>query len=150
MVCDFSPSLFKLKRAILLLDKIGIRIWKQLPHMKLKFFLWTKLLENLLLVNYLIYVTATLMSLCNILSNNSWFNASFELLMWITYFCSSCKLFKSFSTLSVFIFFQAKNINHCKGHVIFQDIVHQLSRKYPSSLSSLQLSLKSLLNCDMF
>ena len=33
---------------------------KSTCHMKLKFFLWTKLLEYLLLVKYLLYVAATL------------------------------------------------------------------------------------------
>ena len=55
VTCSFSPSSFKLKRWILTsLDKICIYSnLKSTCHIKLKCFLWTKLLENLLLANYL-------------------------------------------------------------------------------------------------
>ena len=43
------------------LDKIGIVTSKNNCHINLRFFLWTKLLESLLLAKYLISVTATLM-----------------------------------------------------------------------------------------
>ena len=56
---DFSPSSIKLKRGILpLLTKYVFQLENY--SLKLKFFLWTKLLENLLLATYLISVTAPL------------------------------------------------------------------------------------------
>ena len=60
VACDFSPSLFKLKRAILPLLKSRYSNFKTTCHVKLKFFLWTKLLDNLLLAKYLISDTGTL------------------------------------------------------------------------------------------
>ena len=62
VACNFSPSSFKLKRGILpLLTKYYPNL-KTSCHIKPKFFLWTKLLENLLLAKYLISVTAALKS----------------------------------------------------------------------------------------
>ena len=56
---------------------------------------------------------------------NPWFNACFKFLMWIIFSVLLCKLPTNFSTFSIFILF-AKIVNHCEGHVIFQDIEHQL------------------------
>ena len=65
----FLPSSFRLKRGILpLLTKYlsyseEMHILKTTCHIKLRFFLWTKLLEKLLLVKYLIFVAANLILL---------------------------------------------------------------------------------------
>ena len=60
VTCDCPPSSFKLKRGMLpLLTKMYINL-KTTCHIKLKFFLWTNLLESLLLEKYFIYVTAAL------------------------------------------------------------------------------------------
>ena len=60
VACEFFPSSFKLRRGILPLDKISILTLKTTCHIKLKIFLWIKLLEKLLIVEYLISVAATL------------------------------------------------------------------------------------------
>ena len=60
---DFSPSSFKLKRGILPLLTKYVSLKNNLKitcHTKLKFFLWTKLLENFLLAKYFISATAPL------------------------------------------------------------------------------------------
>ena len=44
----------------------------------------------------------------------------------ITYSASSCELAASFSAFSIFIH-SGENGKSCEGHVIFQDIEHQLS-----------------------
>ena len=55
---DFSPCSFKLKRGILpLLTKYLSSLENYLSY-QATIFLWTKLLENLLLAKYLIFVTA--------------------------------------------------------------------------------------------
>ena len=65
----FLPSSFRLKRGILpLVTKYlsyceEMHILKTTCHIKLRFFLWTKLQEKLLLVKYLIFVAATLILL---------------------------------------------------------------------------------------
>ena len=56
---DFSLSSFKVKRGILLWQNTYPNL-KTTCRIKLKFFLWTILLENLLLVKYLLSVTAPL------------------------------------------------------------------------------------------
>ena len=56
VACDFSPSSFKLKRGTLPL------FTKNHMSYQAKIFLWTKLLENLLLAKNLISVAAALMS----------------------------------------------------------------------------------------
>ena len=47
------------KRYSTSLDKMHILTWELTCHVKLKFFLWTKPLENLLLAKYLISATVT-------------------------------------------------------------------------------------------
>ena len=54
------------KRYPTFLDKICILTWKLLVISKLNFFLWTKLLENLLLAKYLIFVSAPLSGKCSL------------------------------------------------------------------------------------
>ena len=49
---DISPSSFKLKKGIIPLLTKYVSYGKTTCHIKLKFFLWTKLLENLLLAKY--------------------------------------------------------------------------------------------------
>ena len=56
VACDFSPSSFKLGFFSKFIQ-IGV---KTTCHVKLKCFLWTKLLESLLLAKHLISVTAAL------------------------------------------------------------------------------------------
>ena len=60
---DFSPSSLKLRRGILPLLTNTYPNLKTTCHIKLKFFLWTKLLKNLLLAKYPISVAASLMIL---------------------------------------------------------------------------------------
>ena len=60
VACDFSPSSFKLRRGILPLLKKYMSNLSSTCHIKLKCFLWTKLLENLLLAKYLTPVTKPL------------------------------------------------------------------------------------------
>ena len=57
---DISPSSLKLKRGINLSWQKVYPNLKTTCHIKLHFFMWTKLLENLLLAKYLISVTAKL------------------------------------------------------------------------------------------
>ena len=60
VTCDFSQSYFKLRRHILpLLTKCVCNL-KTTCHIMIKCFLWTKLLENLLLERYLISVAVPL------------------------------------------------------------------------------------------
>ena len=66
---------------------------------------------------------------------NLWFNACFELLMWITYSILSCKLVTSFSTFSIFIL-SNKNGKSLQSSCTFPGYWALTSRKYPSSLSS--------------
>ena len=56
----FSEFIQTQKRYPTSLDKIHILTWKLLVIIKLKFFLWTKLLKSLLLAKYLISVAAPL------------------------------------------------------------------------------------------
>ena len=58
VICDDFPSLFKLKRDILPLYPTYPNL-KATCHIKLNFFFWTKLQENLLLAKYIISVAAT-------------------------------------------------------------------------------------------
>ena len=60
---DFSPSSLKFRRGILPLLTNTYPNLKTTCHIKLKFFLWTKLLKNLLLAKYPISVAASLMIL---------------------------------------------------------------------------------------
>ena len=60
VACDFSTSSFKLERGILLYWKNGYPNLKTTCHIRLKFFLWTKLLESLLLAKYIISAAVTL------------------------------------------------------------------------------------------
>ena len=60
IACDFSLSLFILKRGILPALTNSNPYLKTTFHIKLKFFLWAKLLESLLLAKYLISVAAPL------------------------------------------------------------------------------------------
>ena len=62
VICGFASRSFKLKRGILpLLTKyLSWQNLKTTCHVKLKLFLWTKLLENLLLAKYLTSAPATL------------------------------------------------------------------------------------------
>ena len=69
VVCDSSPSLFKLQSGILpLLIKLVFYL-KTTFLSKLEFFLWTKLLENFVLAKYLIPITVTLIIISNIKLN---------------------------------------------------------------------------------
>ena len=61
VACDFSPSSLKLKRGILPLLTKWYCNFKTTCHINLKFLLWTKLLENLLLTKYLISLAAPLL-----------------------------------------------------------------------------------------
>ena len=63
VACDFSRSSYKLREVSYLSWQNTYTNLKTTRHIKLKFFLRTKLLENLLLVKYLISVSATLMSI---------------------------------------------------------------------------------------
>ena len=58
--CDFAPSSFKLKSRILPLLTNTYPNLKSTCHTKLKFFLWTKLLDNLLFAKYLTSIAAHL------------------------------------------------------------------------------------------
>ena len=60
--CNSSPSSFKLRRGILLSRQNTYPNLRTTCHTKLKFFLLTKLLANLLLAKYLISVAAPLSS----------------------------------------------------------------------------------------
>ena len=59
VACDFSQSSLKLRNPTSL-DKLHMVTWKLPASIKLKFFLCTKLLENLRLVKYLTSVAAPL------------------------------------------------------------------------------------------
>ena len=61
----FSEFIQTQKRYPISLDKIRILTWKLLVISELKFFMWTKLLENFLLAKYLMSVTAPL-SMCDL------------------------------------------------------------------------------------
>ena len=58
VICDDCSSSFKLKRDILPLYPTYPNL-KTTCHIKLNFFFWTKLQENLLLAKYIISVSAT-------------------------------------------------------------------------------------------
>ena len=58
--CDFSPSSFKLKEVSCLSSQNMYPNLKTTCHIKVKFFLWTKLLEKLFLAKHLISAAATL------------------------------------------------------------------------------------------
>ena len=60
VACDFSRFHSNSKEVSYLSRQNTYPNLKTTCHMKLKFFLWTKLLEYLLLVKYLLYVAATL------------------------------------------------------------------------------------------
>ena len=60
VACDFPQSSFKLRRGILPLLAKKVSYLKTTCHIKLKFFLWTKLLEDLLFARYLISVAVPL------------------------------------------------------------------------------------------
>ena len=60
VTCDFSQSYFKLRRGILPLLTKYVSNLKTTCHIMIKCFLWTKLLENLLLGRYLISVAVPL------------------------------------------------------------------------------------------
>ena len=62
VACDFSPSSFKLRRVILLSWQNKYPNLKTTCHIKRKYFLWTKLPENLLLAKYLTSVAAALIT----------------------------------------------------------------------------------------
>ena len=61
-VCDFLPSSFKLKRVILLPWQNNYSNLKVTCHSKPNKFLRTKLLNNLLLAKYLIFVAVALIN----------------------------------------------------------------------------------------
>ena len=65
----FSEFIQTQKRYPTSLDKISILTLKTTCHIKLKIFLWIKLLEKLLIVEYLISVAATLSTKPTKLSN---------------------------------------------------------------------------------
>ena len=85
-------------------------------HIKLKFFLWTKLIENLLLPKYLISVTAHLMKIAEISSVfKKLDNASIDNYRPISTLSNFTKLFESilFKQLSRYI--QNRFSNHLTG-----------------------------------
>ena len=69
VTCDFSQSYFKLRRGILPLLTKYVSNLKTTGHIMIKSFLWTKLLENLLLERYLISVI--IVSFLNFLSERA-------------------------------------------------------------------------------
>ena len=71
---DFSPNSFKLKRGILPLPTKCVSDLKITCHIRLKFFLWTKLQENLLLAKNLISATAPLSKI----THQKWHNYPFS------------------------------------------------------------------------
>ena len=89
LACDFSPISFKFKRGILPLWQNMYPNLKTACHMQLKFFLWTKLREYLLLVKYLISVAATLR---NLLSDQHLYQVFLSYLYFWQYYRNSFKL----------------------------------------------------------
>ena len=101
VTCDFSPRYPNLKTTC---------------HIKLKFFLWTKLIENLLLPKYLISVTAHLMKIAEISSVfKKLDNTSIDNYRPISTLSNFTKLFESilFKQLSRYI--QNRFSNHLTG-----------------------------------
>ena len=63
-----------------------------------------------------------LITLCTFFNKNPWFGACFKFLICVTYSFLSCKLAKTFSNFIL----SGKNVNHCEGYVVFQDIENQV------------------------
>ena len=86
-----------------------------------------------------------LMTIWTFFDNGLWFHASFKFLMCIKYsfYHASFHFFK-------FPFFQEKRINYCESHILFQRYWTSTLGNYPSSISSLRFSIKSLQNWVLF
>ena len=108
--CDFSPSSFKLKRGILprLAKYISL---SSTGHIKLKCFLWTKLLETLLLAKYLISVTAPLKLQSCKLYNNKYKIVSTQITNTEIFSFMAVLAFKIFSRK--FLFTNGKDNRNC-------------------------------------
>ena len=76
-----------------------------------------------------------LINLSTFFKTNSWFNACFKFLMWVTYLLLSFKLVTNFPTFSI-SFFLVKMPNHYEVifHVFFSGFWISTSRIYPASL----------------
>ena len=76
------------------------------------------------------------MALAKHFKANLWFNACFNFFMWITYSVLSCKLAKSFWTVSIFSYF-GKNVRSLWNSCNLSIYPALTSEKYSSLLSSL-------------
>ena len=66
-----------------------------------------------------------LMALWTFVGTNPWYNTSLKFLMCIIYIFSHANGLQ-FPKVFQFSFFEAKRINHCEGHLTFQDIEYQI------------------------
>ena len=88
------------------------------------------------------------MTLWTFFKINPWFNACSKFLMWITYSFLSYQLAPSFSTFFIF-FLSDKNGESLWISCNFPGYWTSTSRRYSSSLSSLQFFSKSSLNWEV-